>query len=56
MAGLMDLAANATPDTKPPPTIFFLFDLEKSAQREIYNRDCAGTEMTKLTIWHLNCN
>jgi hypothetical protein len=53
MAGLMDLAANATPDTKPPPTFFFfLSDLEISAQREIYNRDYARTKMKRLTIWH----
>ena len=47
MAGLMDLAANATPDIKPPPTFFFFFfcltrSQNKSAQKEIYNKDEAG--------------
>lgn len=45
MAGLMDLAANATPDIKPPPTFFFFCltrSQNKSAQKEIYNKDEAG--------------
>ena len=30
MEGLMDLAANATPDIKPPPTNFFSGGLRKA--------------------------